>query len=460
MAAGSWYRDPTTNVKIYKVTSARFPTSSRNWGHDYSEGGDEVSLPYAGATRAVLLRQNGANGGPWWLVDFTPGVGVSNPRQLTGALAPWIDLTFAFSNNPATPYYGYVSNGASIHRFDIRTMAEAPGAGWPLTEANAMWMHQSENDALFTWMRGTNGPTIVGYEPATGTLKTYTNTNINEPRIDRAGRYIGASLNSNGMVMWDWLTNTIVWTLPGGSTGLPFAHIASLRDLWVGVDWTLAFPDEFYTVTPTPNSGVHVGGPGPGTQVHGNGNWIQHPANPGDQWAAFLWYGSLVPFPAGPAWLAPGGIILMTPAGQRRLLAHAYNTTAVYNYQSFAKFSPDGAYVLFTSDMNGSGRTDVFLAALPTGSTLPVLRSLSPDNLTVGAVSFVLTVNGASFAPGSIVQWNGANRATTFINGSQLKATILATDVATPGTAQVTVGNPAPDEVSNPLTFTIGSRSH
>jgi len=29
------------------------------------------------------------------------------------------------------------------------------------------------------------------------------------------------------------------------------------------------------------------------------------------------------------------------------------------------RFAPDGRYVLFTSDMDGSGRNDVFLAELP-----------------------------------------------------------------------------------------------
>ena len=175
-------------VKIYKLTSATFPASSPNWGHDYSEGGDEVSLPYNGTTRAVLVAPERQH----WLVDFTPGVGVSNPRPLTGNLAPFMDLSFTFSNNPATPYYAYVSSGSTIRRFDIRTMTEAPGDGWPVTgETSAMWLHQSENDGFFVWMRGATGSTIVGYEPSTGTKKTYTNSGLNEPRIDRAGRYVG-----------------------------------------------------------------------------------------------------------------------------------------------------------------------------------------------------------------------------------------------------------------------------
>src|SRR5439155_2642244 len=83
LAAGATYLDPVTGVKVYKITSSSFPVSghSGNWGHDYSEGGNEVSLPYNGLTRAIFVF-DWANG--HYLIDFTPGVGVSNPRPLTG----------------------------------------------------------------------------------------------------------------------------------------------------------------------------------------------------------------------------------------------------------------------------------------------------------------------------------------------------------------------------------------
>src|SRR5256712_8184509 len=104
-----------------------------------------------------------------------------------------------------------------------------------------------------------------------------------------------------------------------------------------------------------PDSAVNSGGPATGTIIYGNGNWIQTPADLNDQWALFSAYGSLAP--TGAAWLAPGGMIFITANGQRRLLGHPYNTTATYNYNSFPKLSSDGKYVLFTSDMNGSGRS-------------------------------------------------------------------------------------------------------
>ncbi len=59
------------------------------------------------------------------------------------------------------------------------------------------------------------------------------------------------------------------------------------------------------------------------------------------------------------------GMVLMTPKGDRRLLGHPYNTSANYALYTFAKFSAGGRYVLFTSNMDGSARSDLFLAELP-----------------------------------------------------------------------------------------------
>ena len=71
---------------------------------------------------------------------------------------------------------------------------------------------------------------------------------------------------------------------------------------------------------------------------------------------------------------------------------------------------------------------------------LPVV----PGAVTPGSAGFALTVNGNGFVSGSAVNWNGSARATTFVSSSQLSATILASDVASAGTALVTVSSPTP----------------
>ena len=89
---------------------------------------------------------------------------------------------------------------------------------------------------------------------------------------------------------------------------------------------------------------------------------------------------------------------------------------------------------------------------------VPVLTSLSPTSATVGGAAFTLTVNGSSFVTGSVVQWNGAARATTYVGSTQLSAAIPSTDLASTGTAQITVLNPTPGGgTSSAVAFVIQS---
>jgi len=74
----------------------------------------------------------------------------------------------------------------------------------------------------------------------------------------------------------------------------------------------------------------------------------------------------------------------------------------------------------------------------------PTLASISPATVGGGGAAFTLTASGANFAGNSIVLLNGSPRATTFFNSGQLSATILASDIASAGTASITVVTPAP----------------
>jgi hypothetical protein len=88
------------------------------------------------------------------------------------------------------------------------------------------------------------------------------------------------------------------------------------------------------------------------------------------------------------------------------------------------------------------------IGSLP--ASMPLLIALSPGGAKIGGGSFMLTVNGANFVPGSMVRWNGAARTTTYMNGTQLQATILASDIAREGTGLVTVANPTPTAATSP----------
>jgi photosystem II stability/assembly factor-like uncharacterized protein len=75
---------------------------------------------------------------------------------------------------------------------------------------------------------------------------------------------------------------------------------------------------------------------------------------------------------------------------------------------------------------------------------VPAATSLSPASAIAGGASFTLTVTGTNFVSTSTVNWNGSARTTTFVSATQVKATINASDIATAGTANVSVTNPAP----------------
>lgn len=69
----------------------------------------------------------------------------------------------------------------------------------------------------------------------------------------------------------------------------------------------------------------------------------------------------------------------------------------------------------------------------------PRIQSLAPASTLAGSGPFTLTVSGDNFRQDAVVRWNGADRATTFVDGGTLRATIPAGDVAEAGTADVTV---------------------
>ena len=64
--------------------------------------------------------------------------------------------------------------------------------------------------------------------------------------------------------------------------------------------------------------------------------------------------------------------------------------------------------------------------------------------MVAGSPSIILAVSGSGFVPTSSARWNGSERVTSFLSSTQLKVQILASDLASSGSAQLTVFNPAP----------------
>ncbi len=112
------------------------------------------------------------------------------------------------------------------------------------------------------------------------------------------------------------------------------------------------------------------------------------------------------------------------------------------------------ASVTVVTPTPGGGTSNAVSFAI--NNPTPTITSLDPPMTFNTLPAFVLTVNGTGFVPNSIVRWNGTDRTTTFVSATRLTAQISAADIATDGTAVVTVFNPAPGGgTSNATNFVI-----
>lgn len=82
------------------------------------------------------------------------------------------------------------------------------------------------------------------------------------------------------------------------------------------------------------------------------------------------------------------------------------------------------------------------LAASVALAQVPVVNGpLVPEQKAPGSATFTLTVDGTGFASDAVVKWNGTALTTTFVKSSKVTASVPAADLATAGTASVTVTN-------------------
>jgi hypothetical protein len=90
----------------------------------------------------------------------------------------------------------------------------------------------------------------------------------------------------------------------------------------------------------------------------------------------------------------------------------------------------------------------------------PVLTSISPAISAAGSSAFTLTVAGLAFQSSSTIFWGATALPTQFVSATQLTAQIPAANIASAGSASVTVQTPAPGGgASSAMMFEIDSNS-
>lgn len=143
----------------------------------------------------------------------------------------------------------------------------------------------------------------------------------------------------------------------------------------------------------------------------------------------------------------------------------AYTTVFVSTTQLSAVF-PASSIILagtvpvtvFTPTPGGGTSNAINFIVTPANNPLPVVSGLTPNNATAGGGAFTMAVTGSNFISGSIIKWNNVALTTTFINSTQVTVLVPAINIATAGTASVTVFTAVPGGgTSTALTFTINA---
>ncbi|SRR5579871_3954747 len=120
--------------------------------------------------------------------------------------------------------------------------------------------------------------------------------------------------------------------------------------------------------------------------------------------------------------------------------------------QTYIAHSNGGTILVDKTYTIGGGPDGV----ISVGNPAPAITWLTPSSAAPGSAALTVNVYGQGFVATSVVTWNGTARPTTFVSETQLQASITTADLASAGTAQVAVSNPAPNGgVSAKLPFAI-----
>jgi hypothetical protein len=140
------------------------------------------------------------------------------------------------------------------------------------------------------------------------------------------------------------------------------------------------------------------------------------------------------------------------------LSAGNYCFTAEFDIAGQLPASMPGTWSVVAGDGVGGSTTNVIAFfslnfTIETASPLSI-TGLSPTSANAGGPAFTLTVTGSGFVAGSVIQWNGTPLATNFVSGSQLTALVSASDIAAPGSYNISVLN-LDGTLSNSMAFIV-----
>jgi trimeric autotransporter adhesin len=179
----------------------------------------------------------------------------------------------------------------------------------------------------------------------------------------------------------------------------------------------------------------------------------------------------LLPDPAVDRVFAVGNTPFFTPFGVTTYDLEKFTPIAVADLsqlagsadaQTFVRWGNNGLAFVLTPGCCGYGPSQLILVQSPamfsttSKNAVPNAQSLSPSNATHGSGNLLVTLKGTNFVSNSQVTWNGTSLFADYVSPTQLNLYVPAAALASAGTANVVVTNPAPGGgTSSPLSFTV-----
>ena len=155
-----------------------------------------------------------------------------------------------------------------------------------------------------------------------------------------------------------------------------------------------------------------------------------------------------------------GSVVQWNGGGTPQTLSSAFasSTELTALVPALLMASPATVFIGVQNPNNGGVSNLVSFTVAPVAGPTIGANGLVPASALTGSPGVTLTVNGANFENGAVVQWNTTGTATPlttgFVNSSQLTALVPASVLVLPATALITVQN-ADKTISNALTFSV-----
>ena len=151
--------------------------------------------------------------------------------------------------------------------------------------------------------------------------------------------------------------------------------------------------------------------------------------------------------------------------GSQRSVSFVSSTrlTASYTLQELAAAAGTLVATVTNPPLGGGRSSSVSLAI--TGLSVPANRapslfSITPSVVAIGSPPVALQASGSGFVAGAVLQLNGRPLATTFVNSSQLRATVGTSDLLRAARLEVRVVNPdSGGEKSSAVTLEVKPRN-